>query len=229
MARPLTVAQIIQRIRWRTGQDKSKFIADDEILTYVDSAACELHDILVSTFKDYSIDYADITIEADTNVYTLPANFLKLRGMDYVSTKTIKMDAFLFDERERFINNTATSSDSYTNVRYCILGNTIMFAPQPATGTLLRMWYVPTFPLITTTTQSLSCFSGWEELIIASVGARIAVKAEESPTAFINEKKEMMRRIEEAGQLRDVSGSGMVTDTTGVNDYDTFPFNRIGV
>lgn len=230
MARPLTVAQIISRIRWKSGQDKSLFIAEDEILAYVDSAACELYDLLVLNFKDYYIDYADFTTVQDQNVYTLPANFLKLRGIDLIKdNKTIKLEAFPFEERERYVNATPQAYP-FNIMKYCILGNTLLLAPQPNAGLSIRLWYVPALPLITSASQSLSTFSGWEELIIATVCADIAIKAEESPTPFINKKNEMIRRIEEAGQQRDTSGSGVVSDTAGTNDsYNIFPYHYTGV
>jgi len=229
MPRTITVADLEKKIRWRCSQDNSFFVKQDELIAYIDEAATELHDLLISRFADYYIQYADFTTDQGVDVYQLPADFLKLRGLDLIKDNTYKIEAFPFEERERYVN-AKSQSLPFNVMKYCILGNTILLAPTPQAGLSMRLWYTPALPIITKSNQQLSSFNGWTSLIIASVCAMIANKAEESPTPFLNEKKDIIKRIEEAAQMRDSSGSGRVVDTAGTNDdFNIFPFIHTGV
>jgi hypothetical protein len=219
MPREITVSSIIERIRWRTGQDKSKFISDPEILSYVDSAAAELYDVLVSSFKDYFIEFANFNTISGVNIYNLPANCYKVRGLDTIDNSiSYSLKSFPFEERARYINTSIIPS-TYTHIKYCIMGNSVLLAPTPTANLPMTLWYVPVLPVITSTTQTLSMFSGYEEYLIALVGIRISLKAEEDPAPFERERTRQQKRIEIAAQQRDVSDAGSVIDTEG---HETF-------
>ena len=224
MARDILVSDVIQRIRWRCGQDKSAFIQPDEVLAYVDSAAAELYDILVDSFADYFIDFSEFSTLAGVDLYQLPANFYKIRGVDVLEgSLTHSLKKFNFEERSRFINSTLVSP-MFSNLKYCLLGNTILFAPMPTAGLDMRLYYVPALPRITSTNQTLSMFSGYEEFIISTVCIRIATKAEEDPLPYERERERQRKRIELAAQLRDVGDAGVPIDSAGHESYMVPPF-----
>ena len=216
MTRSYSVATLKTRIRRRSNQEGSKFITDDELLEYIDSAACELYDILVTNYADYFIDFANFNTVAGTNIYSLPANFYKLRAMDQVyNGESENIDKFPFEDRNLFLKTTFRPPVD-SNLKYCIMGQTVLLLPTPTLATSITLWYVPVMPKLTNDSQLVAGFSGWEEVIISECCARIAIKAEEDPAPHFRAKEKVIERIVLASRQRDVGSPDSVIDVTGV-------------
>lgn len=216
MTRAYTVSTLKSRIRARCDQAGSKFITDDELLDYIDSAACELYDILVTQFKDYFIEFTTFNTVVGTNIYSLPANFYKLRAVDQIyNGESEDVPSMPFEDRNLYLKTTYQQVPN-SNLHYCIVGETLMLLPTPTVVSSITMWYVPIMPKLNSDSQLVSGFSGWEEVLINEVCARIAIKAEEDPAPYYRAKEKVIERIENAARQRDVGSPDSVIDVTGV-------------
>lgn len=216
MARTITVGELKTIIRAQTEQDTCKYISDAELTSYIDLAAAELYDILVTQYKDYFIAFAQFSTVDGTNVYNLPANCYKIRGLEQFSNnRTELVDLIPFENRNLWINVTY-SNPPRSNLKYCVLGNSILLFPTPKQILPMTLWYVPEYPRLRTDDQLIAGVSGWEDYIIQDVCSRIAIKAEESPTPYENKKQKILERIETAARQRDIGNADVAIDNTGV-------------
>ncbi len=216
MTRAISVADLKTRIRQQTEQTSSKFISDDELLNYIDLAATELYDLLVTQFQDYFLHFAKFDTIKDVNVYALPANFYKMRDLDYtIGDKTDSMEKIPFSNRKLYMNQ-VFAGYRFERLKYCIAGNTLIVLPTPQQAIPVTMWFVPTMPRITSDSQMVAGFGGYEDLLIQDCCARIAIKAEEDPRPFERKKALLIERIEAAARQRDVGSPDSVIDSTGV-------------
>ena len=66
----------------------SQYITDTEVVAYLNSELGELYDLMVDSSEDfYTINATGLTVlgsdpVAGTNYFTVPADFMRLRGMD---------------------------------------------------------------------------------------------------------------------------------------------------
>jgi hypothetical protein len=77
------------------------------------------------------------------------AEFYKLLGVDlqYSSSPSgwVTLRNFNFIQRNRYAYpNSAINFNGYTNLRYKVQGNGLMFMPVPMAGQLVQVWYAPT-------------------------------------------------------------------------------------
>ena len=223
--RSVSVATLKERIRRRTDQENSDFIEDDELLEYINSAYAEYYGLITTIYEDYSIKFADFITSNDKTTYNLPSDFFKLTGVDYQvdSDRVIELDNLPFEERNR--QDRVFYTDGYnTNVRYLLLGNTIVFLPAPPNGSKMKMWYVPTAPLLTSDTQLIDGINGYEEMIIAEVSIRIMNKQEQDAGPFVGTKRAVQRRIEAEAPNRDAGNAPRVSDARGLETPYYYPY-----
>ena len=87
----------------RADKENSRFISTAEANNYINLAYGELYDLLVSQFADYYSTTVNFTLSG-TNTYALPADFYKIRGLDYLisANNYVTVFPFNFNERNRF-------------------------------------------------------------------------------------------------------------------------------
>lgn len=229
MARAFTVADIIRRVRQRCDQENSSFISDTEMIDMIDSAYAEFYDYLTTVYERYNVTFATLVTEDGVQIYNLPANFYKLLGVDLKldNTTNIELERFEWADRNKGLNSTFFSSKFQgTNLEYNLVGeDQLVFSPEPSSGLELLIWYVPSAPKITTTTQIINGVNGWEEVIILECCIRIQAKQESDTSDYVRQKDNMIRRIEEAAQNRDPGSPTKVSDVRRLEHGFGF-FNR---
>jgi hypothetical protein len=214
MARTVTVADLMQKVRRRTDEVNSRFIDDDELIDYIDSAYVTLYDVLVQKFKDYKIDVATFSTSSGVNIYQLPVNFYKFRGLDTPNGLTVA--PFNFEERSSFTNQAYYNNGHDTNLRYCILGETLLLLPTPQGSETLTMWYVPSPARLTTEDQIIDGIAGYEEIVINLACIFVSIKDERDSGPFEKLLKFHLNRVEEAATQRDAAAPGTVIDARGI-------------
>lgn len=214
MARTITVSDLMAKIRRRTDEVDSRFITDTELIDYIDSAYVVMYDILVQKFKDYKIDFATFTTSASTNIYNLPANFYKFRGLD--TSNGLTVNSFNFEERAMFTNSMYVNDGYETNLRYCILGETLLLLPTPQGSESLTLWYVPAPARITSEDQIIDGHAGYEEIVINLASIFVAIRDKTDPTPFENLLKFHLKRVDDAATQRDAASPGTVIDARGL-------------
>jgi len=212
-----TLSSLRTRVRARADMKNSNFVEDSELNQYINSSYQELYDLLVASFEDYyTAAPTSFTIASGSNTYTLPADFYKLRGVDFSSdgSNYYTMMPFDFANRNNLNNNVGVLALSQYQNQYRIVGDKIYITPEDNAAGSYRIWYVPRATVLTVDASTLDGINGWEEYVVVDA-ARKCLAKEESDTSFLVQEKEMLRqRIIAMSARRD---AGMPKSITDVN------------
>lgn len=165
--------------RRRADLENNPFVSDAEFNDYITASQKELYDKLVSAYgNDYHVATTYSFTTGNAQTYPLPdgtttyrnsdggvaQKFYKLLGVDlqYSASPSgyVTLRRFEFIERNKYAYpNTAINWNGYSNLRYRVEGNNLMFIPVPQSGQTARLWYIPAptslqFTLICSTTLS---------------------------------------------------------------------------
>lgn len=217
MARAFEVSDIIRRVRQRCDQENSSFISDAEMLDMIDSAYSEFYDLLTTAYERYNVTFATLNTVPGTQIYNLPANFYKLLGVDLTLSDGNKIELDRFEWADRNKHGAATfyaALNTGTNLEYCLVGeDQLVLSPDPAADKELTVWYIPSAPKITSTSQIINGVNGWEEIIILECCIRVQAKQEADTSDFVRQKENTMKRILETAQNRDPGSPVKVSDS----------------
>lgn len=198
MARPVTVENLIRRIRKRADMESSAFFTDADILDLINEAYPELYDILTQAYQNYYAQTYTLNLVANQSTYSLPDDFYKLIGLDYNNAGSFET-LFPYNELER--NSTLGLTSSIPN------------------GTV-RMRYIPAPPVLEMG-DSVDGISGWDVYIVLDVAIRLLDSEESNTDRLDRDRQRQMTRILSASQNRDATMPGSVTDVT-VYDFASF-------
>jgi hypothetical protein len=202
------------RIRNASDETGSKFIDDDELIEYIDQAYAEMYDLIVDTYQDYKVTFANFTTASSVNIYQLPTNCYKVRGLD--CSNGISARSFMFEERERLANTTYYNDGLTSNLRYCVLGDTLLLLPTPAEESL-TLWFVPAPARITEDTQIIDGIAGFEQYIVAHACIEISLKNETDPVPFERKLARCEKKIASFAVNRDAGEPRQVIDARNFN------------
>jgi len=217
MANTTTLADLRNMAKRRADMENSGYVSDAEWNDYINAAAGELHDILVSKFgDDYYIKSSTISVVAGTDEYTLPSDFLKIRGIDHVASNTTScaLRRFEFEERHTRQFLTTTISSGFANLMYRTIGNKLKLVPTPQGSGTLKLWYIPQFERLATDQDIVSdrLALSWEQFMVITAAIAARDKEESDTSLLMAEKSLITRRIEEAAANRDATEPHRVVD-----------------
>ncbi len=227
-----TQREFIERVRQRADMEDNYFVSDVEIQTYVNSGIAELHDILIQTYgQDYYVNSRTFTTTAGTDTYSLisgvaaTSDFYKLRGVDCMinGQEWFTLQPFNFNERNLYQNWGQWSVLGLSNIRYRLVGESIVFTPVPDAATSVRLWYIPTAftfygdpPLQVTPDdyagQTYRDLNGYSEYVVIDAAIKCLQKEESDVQVLMLQKQAMKKRIEDAANNRDAGHPESVTD-----------------
>jgi hypothetical protein len=205
-------------IRRLTEQDNSQFISDTELICYIDQGYTDMYNLMVEADQDYALEFANFTTVAGTNIYQLPANFYKFRGLDVASTG-LSSTPFAWEERQKYANMSYVATVADHNLHHCLLGNTIMLLPDPGSQAL-TLWYTPAPARISSSSQLIDGIAGFEYYIVYSAAVNITMKAEQDASGFMSLMKKWDEKITNRARKRDDIGPERVRDLRGVDSGD---------
>lgn len=215
----LSLGQIRQMAQQRADRVNSSFVSTAEWNTYINQSAYELYDLLVNTFEDYytTTPYT-FTTDGTTSQYSLPPNFDKLVGVDLALNATsnayVTIQKFDFISRNRYVypNITSTFAGVF-NLRYRLVGSTLMFIPTPSAGQQVRVWYIPRMTQLLKDTDQLDGVSGWIEYVIVDAAIKALQKEESDVQVLMAQKMALIKRIEESAMNRDAGQPDTISST----------------
>lgn len=216
----VTLGTIRTELRQRIDRVNSQFFLDEELNSYISNSYKELYDILVQKFGD---DYFvatphTFTTDGTSETYDLPDDFYKLLGVDVQFNGAssgngwVTLKQFMFGERNSYTLPNYQSFYGITNLRYRLRDDTLWLIPTPASGQLVRAFYIPRPAELTVDADTVDGVSGWEEYIICDAAIKCMVKEESDPSAFAAQKMAMLQRIESAAENRNAGAPQVVTD-----------------
>lgn len=211
-----TLAQLKTQVRQRADMQNSKFIAEDELRSFVNTSIAELYDLLVQKFgNDYFLNSTTFVLVPNTDTYSLPADFYKLIGVDLElqNGEFSTLKRFEFSERNQYTTALYRGVFGAAYLRYKVQGNNIRFVPMPTSADNIRLWYAPLPIYLVAESDSFNGYSGWEEYVIVDAAIKCLEKEESNTAALTNRKAYLIKRIEEAAGNRDAAFSPRIADT----------------
>lgn len=239
----MTLGQIRLAAQQRADRVGSDFVTKAEWNGYINKAAYELYDLLITVYEDYYLaDPVQFTVDGTSPDYTLPNGilpflnnatgvteaarpFYKLLGVDLALNNTtnafVTINKYNFIDRNNYVYpNTASTIYGVFNLRYRVMGNKIRFIPTPAAGQAIQLWYIPrlTELLQDTDTTDIS-ISGWVEYVIVRA-AKYALDKEESDSSKLDQEILFLKaRIEESAANRDAGQPDTISDSRSTGGW----------
>lgn len=212
----LTLAQIRTQARQRADMEVSQFVTDSELTSYVNASIAELYDILVSRFEDYYILDTTATVANGADTITLPADFYKLKGLDYDvgggQYETVR--SFQFIERNETYD---PGFGTFPRMRYRVLGPVLKLTPPDFAPGNYRIWYIPRFASLVNDTDTFDGINGWTEYVIVDCAIKMLNKEESDAGPFREQKQKLLDRIEAMATDRDAGEPQTIVDLSTVN------------
>lgn len=213
MANTVTLTQLKQRCRERADVVNSSFITDAELLSHINSSYAELYDILVSSYQDYYVSSSTASVTTG-NTIALPTDFYKMIGLDVssdgVSYYTVKK--FNFNQR---------NSSSNDGVRYRVAGSNILLEPSDSAVGTYKIWYIPVYTPLASSSDVVNGIMGWDEYIVIDVAIKILQKEESSTSSLEKAKDAIKARIIQMSSVRDVEPDS-ITNIYGTECDDIY-------
>lgn len=213
-----TLLQLRTRARQRADMVGSQFVTDPELTSLINSGYAELYDLVVSAYEDYFSILLPFTVTSG-DTYALPANFYKLRGLDFNNGGSwLACREFNFTDRNNTQYNFNYLNTPTAKRSYRIMGDNLLLQPTQAAAGDYRLWYAPAptalFSDADTLPSSLSKF-GWDEYVVLYAVERMLSKEETSVTDVVRERSEIVSRISKMAQDRQVEQSSTIQDVQG--------------
>jgi hypothetical protein len=212
-----TLLQFKTRARDASDMGGSLFVSDDELTIYVNSSAQELYDLLVASFTDLYTVKSSSQTPTTTAALTLPADFYKLRGVDYQISSSEWVDVQQFSFQERNNNNSLAlgSFNRMQDIRYRLTGSSILLTPEnKALNNTFRMWYVPVMSELVDDTDTFDGINGWEQYIVIDAAIKMLNKEESDSSNLVLQKKQLKERIQAMAQNRDSANPEVILPST---------------
>lgn len=235
----LSLGQLRLNAQQRADRVNSNFVTMTEWNSYINQAAFELYDLLVTLFEDYYMAPAfQFSVNGTSQFYPVPDGsstyvnvnnqtapaFYKLLGVDCglgaQGNAWVTLKKFQFISRNRYVYPNVTSTFlGVFNLQYRLMGNQIEFIPTPAGNQLMQMWYIPRMTQLLQDTDILDGVSGWTEYVIVRA-AKYALDKEESDTTKLDQQLLFLKdRIESSGDKRDAGQPDQISDVKNNSGY----------
>lgn len=184
---------------------------DAEWLTLLNAAYLELWDLVATTYGDHFVaGPTEFTLAGATDAgasYTLPADFYRLRGLDYLRGSRPdgweEVTPFAFAERNH----------PQDRRNYALQGAALIIRPVDWAQGTYRIWYTPAPTLLSSDGDTVDArVAQWEDYIVV----RAAIKAkdkEESDVSVLMAELEMFKQRIRAVAPRDAGHPPRVVDT----------------
>jgi hypothetical protein len=200
----ITLLNLRTRAKQRANMENSTFVTDSEWDSYINYAISNLRDLIISKAgNDYFASSASFTFNSSTDTYSLPADFYKALWMEILGDDGYYYKMRRFEVSER---NYGRSPLNYLipDIRYRLLGNNIIITPQlQANGRQARLWYVPTPIPLSSDSDTLEGFNGWDEDVVILAARKALVKEESDTSQLDQEILSMNLRLEAMADNRD--------------------------
>ena len=214
----MTLGQIRLMAQQRADRVNSNFVTMPEWNSYINQSYFELYDLLTTLYEDYYVQTPLIfPTDGSSAQYDLPDDFYKLLGVDMGLASTtnawVTLRKFEFASRNQFVYPQLNSTYlGVFNLRYRLMGNTLMFIPTPSGGQYLRIWYIPRLVQLLKDTDILDGISGWTEYVIVDAAIKALEKEESDVSVLMAQKMALIKRIEDSGMNRDAGMPDCISD-----------------
>lgn len=191
--RQTTAGTLITRIREMADMETGdlvlgdSFVTDAELLRHLDASYARLWGLMVSKDPVFAESETILTMDGSNKDWALPADFLGIIAVDKkVGGHWIEVPRYTFRER-----NLVESDDDRVGepIAWRLVGNSrdlgteivaLRFLPIPTNGMSIRVMYTTHSPSITSTSDLVYGWNGWDQWIVLDVAIKIRAKEESS-------------------------------------------------
>lgn len=170
MARTVTVTTLISEFRQRGDYNRSAVFSDAVITGYLSRAWAKVYDLLVQCWQDYYLTETTLTTSSGSDSVNLPADFYKLRALDYQHSSTRHSALRKFQLKERNHWNAGLRGTAYgPRYHYRIEdGNpaVLRLLPEPTSADTLRLFYIPHATALTTGSDTIDTINDYDDLLL---------------------------------------------------------------
>lgn len=213
----MILSDLILAARQRADMVNSTFIQDAEWTSYINNSYAELYDLLVSRFEDYYSKTTTFTLTS-SNSQNLPADFYKVRGVDFQLSPGdwATLRKFNFSERNRIDNVTLRTVRGQFDKQYRVMGGRLLVLPENNAAGTYRLWYIPRYTKLVNPTDDAGDVLDFEEYIIVDAAIKALVKEESDTQVLLLVKQQLKDRIEAMAANRDTEPE-RIADVTDLN------------
>lgn len=220
----VNLADLRLQAQQRSDMVNSQFISTTEWNRMISQSCKELYDILIQKFGDdyYVASTYTYTTANGQQLYPLPADFYKLFLVEVALNPGDANSWVTIKKFERIQQNLWNYPNVYTfygitNLRYRVDGQNLHIVPLPTGGQTLRLTYAPRPQVLMADTDAFDGISGWEEYVVVDAAIKACIKEETDASALYAQKKDLLKRIEEAAENRDIALPETVSDSQRTN------------
>lgn len=196
----ILASDIIADAQAKADMEFSEFVDDPRWLIWADQGVKELHRVVCATFAATYYRTTDFTLTGTTYTYSLPATFMRLKGLDVYPDTPMRRSVKRFNFAERntsadYGTNYGGTWQQFARLRYEVIGSNILeLQPQEHCAFPYRLYWIPrpTALVATSTALDVELEPYWE--YAATKTAIMALTKEESWDA-VNVMKGQLAQI----------------------------------
>lgn len=201
MARSVTLLQMRTAVQTRGSYENSADITPTVLNDVINEALAETWDILVGKWEDYYVTRANLSVSANQDGITPPADFYKLRKLEIVDTSMPSGYRRLRPHDLDYAHVFGPVSNK--QYRYRLEGSLLYLAPIPTVAETLRLFYIPACPVLAADGDTFDGINGYEQLVIQLGLRRCKIRQDQPTGAEDAEIERLTRRVRTAADSRD--------------------------
>lgn len=218
----VTLLSLRTQARQRADMERTNFISDTELNNFINLSIAELHDLLLEGYgADYFTKSTDYSVTTPTGTFSLPADYLKTRGVFYVASDSSQYPIHRYNYYKKGRYTQARLARPFY-FEYRVIGDNLTVQPNPDSGVTIRLDYIPTYTKLTADGDTLQGYNGWEDFVIVGAAIKCLIKEESDTAQLEREMVRIKRRLESVSHDRDASMPETITD---VGDRDAYPYS----
>ncbi len=215
MARPVTLEQLIARIRRRADMADDPSVTDADITDIINCSSWpELYDLRIRGYGNDSDCSAGSPTVTGADMQ-FPTDFYALRKI------------FVVDNGRATALKRATDDEMASGfgskgkpTHYFFTGNACLLLPEPDATYQYAFMYYPSAPVLVDPADTIDDVNGWTEFIVVDAAMQLLQREESDVSVLMAQKEALRQRIQQAAANRDQASPPRVTDVAGGQDAD---------
>lgn len=237
----LTLTALRTLVRQESDTENDNHISDTELTSYINSSRYRLYDLLIRCFgDDYYTATAQLTTDGtnaqfalpDGTLYTSAQAFYKGALVEAVSGGNIAPNSPVtlqpmggLREKNKYQRPLSMLAAPNMFPRYRIIGapqatnptvtGYILFAPLPASGLVVQLWYAPKLKPLVASGDVADDFSGYLEYAVIDAAIKVKDKQERDCSVMMARLAKIEQDIQNAAVNRNMGEPNTVLMTEG--------------
>lgn len=197
------------------------FVTTAQVQQWLNDGLARIHYRIADSGEDYLTKAASsVPFVAGTSAYSLPTDFYKAKGVDFIGTDGLRysLRRFMAAERNRRQGAPSTGYD----YEYRIMASTINFIPTPGSGSYV-LNYLPVYTVLASADLwSTAIPIGMEDYAVQYASGQVKAKEESDASYWMAKAGEIWEQLSRWLEPRDQVEPLRVTDMHRRWDYNVW-------